>query len=130
MGTNPEYLAGIQLQLNSWDKQFDALVAEGRKTSGETRTAYDRRLKELRLGRKATQKAIESARGATAALAAQAQNVVTTACDDMRAAIEKVTSDLRALPPDGRVRKAAPEPVPVPQPESIDAPQPAEATAT
>ena len=130
MSINPEYLAGMQLQLNSWDTQFDALVAEGKKTSGETRTAYDRRLKELRLGRKAAQKTIETARGATAALSAQAQAGVKTACDEMRAAIEKVSSDLRALPPDGGVRKLAPDPAPVPQPESSDTPQPAEASAT
>ena len=129
MSTNPEYLAGMQLQLNSWDTQFVALVAEGRKTSGETRTAYDRRLKELRLGRKAAQKKIESARGATTALAAQAQAGVKAACDQLRAAIEKVSSDLRALPPDGGVRKAKPESVPVPQPEFSNTPQPAEAPA-
>lgn len=128
MSANAEYLAGMQLQLKTWDTQFEALVAEGRKTSGETRTAYDRRLKELRLGRRAAQKSIESARGATAALAAKAQAGVQAACDEMRTAIEKVSSDLRALPPDGRVRKPAPQPVP--QPESIDAPLPVEAAAT
>lgn len=113
MSTNAEYLAGMQLQLKTWDAQFEALVAEGRKTSGETRTAYDRRLKELRLGRKAAQKSIESARGATTALAARAQAGVQKACDDMRAAIEKVSSDLRALPPDGGVRRPAPQPAPL-----------------
>ena len=45
MSAIAEYLAGMQLQLKTWDTQFETLVAEGRKTSGETRTAYDRRLK-------------------------------------------------------------------------------------
>ncbi len=128
MSTNAEYLAGMQLQLRSWDAQFDALVTEGRKTSGETRTAYDRRLKELRLGRKAAQKSLEAARGATATLAAQAQAGVQAACDEMRAAIEKVSSHLRALPPDGGVRKPAPQPAQ--QPEPGESPQPVEAAAS
>lgn len=123
MSAIAEYLAGMQLQLKTWDTQFEALVAEGRKTSGETRTAYDRRLKELRLGRKAVQKSIDSARGATAALAPKAQAGVQSACDEIRAAIEKVSTDLRALPPDGGVRKR------LPQPGSSDASQPVEATA-
>lgn len=124
MSDNTEFLAGMQLQLRSWDTQFDTLVAEGRKTSGETRTAYDRRLKELRLGRKAAQKSLEAARGTTAALATQAQAGVRMACDELRMAIEKVSSDLRALPPDGGVRK------PTPLPEPVVAVQPVEATAT
>ncbi len=124
MSTIAEYLAGIQLQLKIWDTQFDALVAEGRKTSGETRTAYDRRLKELRLGRKATQKSIESARGAAPALVAKAQAGVQLACDELRAAIEKVSTALRELPPDGSTRK------PAPQADSGEGAPAAEATAT
>ena len=130
MTTHAEYLAGMQLQLRTWDTQFEALVTEGRKTSGETRTAYDRRLKELRLGRKAVQKSLEAARGAKDALAAQVQAGVQATFDEMHTAIERVSTDLRALPPDGGVRKPAPIPPPVDCAQPLDEPQPVEPAAT
>ena len=48
MGTNADYVTGMQTQIKKWDAEVDALAADGKKASGEMRTAYARRLKELR----------------------------------------------------------------------------------
>jgi len=95
ISTNVDYAAGMQAQLDKWDAEVDVLVAEGRKASGEARTAYDRRLKELRLRRKAAQKSLQELRAATESAGAQMQAGLQVAWETMQKALEKVSSDLR-----------------------------------
>lgn len=95
MGTNVDFAAGMQTQLNKWDAEVGVLIAEGRKASGETRTAYDRRLKELRLSRKAAQKSLQELRSATESAGAQMQAGMQGVWESMQQALEKVSSDLR-----------------------------------
>ena len=120
MSTNAIYLAGMQLQMKKWDAEFDALVADGKKAGGEARTAYDRRLKELRLGRKAAQKSLEAVRDATGPAALKMQADMQVAWEDMEKALGKVSSDLKTMTPDGK----APPPPPQPEPESVAPPEP------
>ena len=119
MSTNAIYLAGMQLQMKKWDAEFDALVADGRKAGGEARTAYDRRLKELRLGRKAVQKSLEAVRDATGPAALKMQADVQVAWEDMEKALGKTSSDLKSMTPDGK----APPPPPQPELESVAPPE-------
>lgn len=95
MGTNAEYCTRTEAQMKLWDAEFDALVAEGRKASGEVRTAYDKRMKELRLSRKAALKSLQEVRVATESAGAQMQAGMEVAWETMQAALKKVTSDLR-----------------------------------
>lgn len=95
MGTHANYIAAMQTQLGKWDTEVDALVAEGRKASGEARTAYDRRVKELRLSRKAAQKSLQQLRDATESAGEQMQAGMQVAWETMQAALVKVSSDLR-----------------------------------
>jgi len=53
MNTTSEYVTGMQAQLKAWDANVAVLLTESRKADGEARTAYAKRLKELRLSRKA-----------------------------------------------------------------------------
>jgi len=85
----------MQTQLNKWGAEVDALVAEGRKASGEARTACDRRLKELRLSRKAAQKSLQELRVSTESAGAQMQVGMQLTWETMQKALEKVSSDLR-----------------------------------
>ena len=120
MGTNAEYLAGMQVQLKKWDADVDQLLAKSKKADGEVRTAYARRLKELRLCRKAGQKSYEDVRVATGAAADRMQAGMQASWETMRAALEKVTSDLEAMG-----RKA-----PVALPEAPPQPAPAQEAPT
>ena len=95
MGTRAEFVAGMEAQMKKWDAEVDALVAEGKKASGEARTAYDRRIKELRLGRKAAQKSFQELRVATESAGVQLQAGMEVAWDTMQKALQKVSSDLR-----------------------------------
>ncbi|MGE3176314.1 MAG: hypothetical protein AB7O32_02490 [Vicinamibacterales bacterium] len=95
MDTNVDYAARFQSQLNQWDVEVGALVAEGRKASGEARTAYDRRLKELRLRRKAAQKSLQDLRAATESAGEKMQAGMQAAWETMQKALENVSSDLR-----------------------------------
>ncbi len=95
MDTNADFAAGMQTQLNKWDAEFDNLIVEGRKASGESRTAYDRRLKELRLSRKAAQKSLQELRTTTESAGAQMQAGMQGVWETMQKALEKVSSDLR-----------------------------------
>jgi hypothetical protein len=97
MGTNVEYLAGMQVQLKKWDADVDQLLARSKKADGEVRTAYARRLKELRLCRKAGQKSYEDVRVATGTTAERMQAGMQASWETMKSALEKVTSDLEAM---------------------------------
>ena len=95
MGTRAEFVAGMEAQMQKWDAEVEALVAEGKKASGEARTAYDRRIKELRLSRKAAQKSFQELRVATESAGAQMQAGMEVAWDTMQKALQKVSSELR-----------------------------------
>jgi hypothetical protein len=95
MNTNSDFLTGMQAQLKSWDANLDALVADGKKAGGEARTAYDRRLKELRLSRKAAQKSLDELRAATGSATVQMQAGMTLVWETMQKAMQKVSSDLK-----------------------------------
>ncbi|MCM2329565.1 MAG: hypothetical protein NDI88_16940 [Lysobacter sp.] len=97
MGTNAEYLAGMQVQLKKWDADVDELLTKSKKADGEVRTAYARRLKELRLCRKAAQKSYEEVRVATGATADRTQAGMQASWETMKSTLEKVTSDLEAM---------------------------------
>ena len=114
MGTNAEYLAGMQVQLKKWDADVDQLLTKSKKADGEVRTAYARRLKELRLCRKAGQKSYEDVRVATGAAADRMQAGMQASWETMKAALEKVTSDLEAMGHKAPV--ALPETPPQPAP--------------
>lgn len=114
MGTNAEYLAGMQVQLKKWDADVDQLLTKSKKADGEVRTAYARRLKELRLCRKAAQKSYEDVRVATGATADRMQAGMQASWETMKSTLEKVTSDLEAM---GRKDPVAlPETPPEPAP--------------
>jgi hypothetical protein len=97
MGTNAEYLAGMQVQLKKWDADVDQLLTKSKKADGEVRTAYARRLKELRLCRKAAQKSYEEVRVATGAAADRTQAGMQASWETMKSTLEKVTSDLESM---------------------------------
>lgn len=116
MSAATDGLPGTQVALRAWDARFEALVAEGRKAGGETRTAYDRRLKALRLDRKAARGAMDAALVAAGAPAEKAQAEVAAACEALHKAIERVEAELHAMPRDGTTRRPAPMPPPVDAP--------------
>lgn len=95
MSTKNDFVTGMQAQMTRWDAEVDALAAEGRKAGGELRTAYDKRLKELRLARTATQKSFHEFREATEAAGLSLQANVQAAWESMQKSLEKVSSDLR-----------------------------------
>lgn len=105
MGTNAEFVSAMQAQINRWDAEVLALAAEGRKTGGELRTAFARRLKELRLHRTAAQKSLHQVREASEAAGAKLQAGMQAAWDTMQHSLEKVSTELR---------KPAQAPVPAP----------------
>jgi hypothetical protein len=95
MGSNADFVAGMQAQMDNWDTQVDALVAEGKKADGEMRTAYARRLKELRLSRNAARKTLHEVRMASESAGAQLQAGMQAAWLTMQEALAKVSTDLR-----------------------------------
>lgn len=95
---NTEYLAGMRSQLKQWDEAVDALVAESKKADGEARTAYERRLKELRLARKAAQRSFEEVRVATGAAVTRSQAGMQEAWEAMQKTLAKVSSDMHPEP--------------------------------
>lgn len=97
MGTNADYLTGMQAHLKKWDADVDLLLAQSKKADGEVRTAYERRLKELRLCRKAAQKSFDEVRVATGAAGERMQAGLQGAWETMQATLEKVSSDLVAM---------------------------------
>jgi hypothetical protein len=99
MDTNTEYLTGMRTQFKQWDEDVATLAAEGMKANGEARTAYERRLKELRLARKSAQKSFEALGAASGAAVAQTQAGLKAAWEAMQGSLEKVTRDLHAPPP-------------------------------
>ena len=123
MSTNAIYLAGMQLQMKKWDAEFEALVADGRKAGGEARTAYDRRLKELRLGRKSAQKSLEAVRDATGPAALKLQADMQATWEEMEKSLGKVSSDLKSMTPDGKAPPPPPPPQPAPELESVAPPE-------
>ena len=109
MDTNSDYLALTRTHFNQWDTAVGVLATEGKKADGEARTAYQRRLKELRLARNAAQRAFDTLRAATGPAAARSQAAMQEARDAMQEALLKVTADLHAPPRDIRPL-AEPEP--------------------
>jgi len=107
MNTNPDFLAGMRSHFKQWDEAVDVLVAEGKKASGDARTTYQRRLKELRLARNAAQRSFEATRVASGTTAAQTQAGMQVAWETMQATLAKVSSDLH--PPPAPLLTAAPE---------------------
>jgi hypothetical protein len=95
MTTNTEYVAGMQMQMKKWDADVDALAAEGKKADGELRTAFQRRLKELRLSRHAAHKSLHEVRVASEAAGAQLQSAVEAAWKTMQETLGKASADLR-----------------------------------
>jgi hypothetical protein len=108
MDTNNEYLAGMRTHFKQWDEAVGVLVAEGKKASGDSRTIYERRLKELRLARSAAQRSYEAVRVAGATAAAQAQAGMQAAWETMQETLAKVSSSLH--PPPAPTMPPAPEP--------------------
>ncbi len=95
MGTNADYVTGMQTQMKKWDAEVDALVADGKKASGEMRTAYAKRLKELRLSRSAALKSPDQVRMASESAGAQLQAGMEAAWNTMQDALAKASADLR-----------------------------------
>ena len=122
MNTTSEYVTGMQAQLKAWDANVDMLLTESRKADGEARTAYAKRLKELRLSRKAAQKSLEALRAATGATTAKTQAVMQEAWETMQQSLEKVSTELRGM------TRGAKAPQPPQAPESAEPPQAAQAT--
>ena len=121
MNTSSEYVTGMQAQLKAWDANVALLLTESRKADGEARTAYAKRLKELRLSRKAAQKSLEALRAATGATAAKTQAAMQETWDTLQKSLEKVSTELRGM---GR---AAPVPQPTQAPDPAQPPQPEQA---
>jgi hypothetical protein len=97
MATNAEYLTGMQAHLKKWDADVGLLLAQSKKADGEIRTAYERRLKELRLCRKAAQKSFDELRVATGAAGERMQAGVQASWEAMQATLEKVSADIVAM---------------------------------
>ncbi len=95
MGTHHDYVSGMQRQFRQWDAQVDAIAADAKKAEGEARTEYARRLKELRLARKAGQKSFEELRVATESAGASVQAAMQASWESMQALLKKVSADLR-----------------------------------
>lgn len=95
MSTNTDFVAGMQTQMTKWDAEVDALAAEGKKADGELRTAFQRRLKELRLCRHAAQKSLHEVRMASAVAGAQLQSGMEAAWKTMQEGLAKASADLR-----------------------------------
>ena len=121
MNTTSEYVTGMQAQLKAWDANVAVLLTESRKADGEARTAYAKRLKELRLSRKAAQKSLEALRAATGATTAKTQAVMQETWEAMQRALEKTSTDLHEMT---RGRQA---PIPAETPPTVEAPPTAEA---
>jgi hypothetical protein len=99
MDTNTEYLNGMRLHFRQWDESVATLATEGRKANGEARTAYERRLKELRLARKSAQKSFEALGAANGAAVAHTLAGLKAAWEAMQETLDKVTRALHAPPP-------------------------------
>lgn len=95
MGTNADYVTGMQTQMKKWDAEVDTLVAEGKNAGGEMRTAYAKRLKELRLSRNAAQRSLEEVRAASEVNGAKLQAGMEAAWSTMQEALAKASADLR-----------------------------------
>jgi hypothetical protein len=109
MATNAEYLTGMQAHLKKWDADVGLLLAQSKKADGEIRTAYERRLKELRLCRKAVQKSFDEVRVATGAAGEKLQAGLQASWETMQATLEKVSSDLvDMIHKEATPKKAAP----------------------
>jgi len=121
MNTSSEYVTGMQAQLKAWDANVAVLLTESRKADGEARTAYAKRLKELRLSRKAAQKSLEALRAATGATAAKTQAAMQETWDTL----QKSSKSIDGTPGHGR---AAPVPQPTQAPDPAQPPQPEQAT--
>ena len=126
MNTSSEYVTGMQAQLKAWDANVDVLLIESRKADGEARTAYAKRLKELRLSRKAAQKSLEALRAATGATAAKTQAAMQEAWDTMQKSLEKVSTELRDMTRGAKAPQPAQAPEPVEPPQAAQAPTPQE----
>lgn len=95
MGTNADFVTGMQEQMKKWDAEVDGLVADGKKASGEVRTAYARRLKELRLSRSAARKSLDEVRMASEPEGAQLQAGMEADWNAMQDTLAKASMDLR-----------------------------------
>ena len=115
--TSPE----CRSQLKKWDADVDQLLAKSKKADGEVRTAYERRLKELRLCRKAAQKSFEDVRVATGAAADRMQAGMQASWETMQSTLEKVSSDLEAMTATQGIR--APPAIPPKRPTRTGPPQ-------
>lgn len=102
MDLNSDLLAGMRSHFKQWDDAVGVLVAEGKRADGEARTAYQRRLKELRLARNAAQRAFDTLLAATGTAATRSQAAMQEARDVMQETLLKVTADLHTPPPDAR----------------------------
>ena len=100
--TSPE----CRSQLKKWDADVDQLLTKSKKADGEVRTAYAKRLKELRLCRKAAQKSYEEVRVATGATADRMQAGMQASWETMKSTLEKVSSDLEIHGPQGTRRRS------------------------
>lgn len=127
MNTTSEYVTGMQAQLKAWDANVAVLLTESRKADGEARTAYAKRLKELRLSRKAAQKSLEALRAATGATAAKSQAAMQETWDSMQKSLEKVSTELRGMTRGAQAPEPAQGPEPAPAPEPAEPPQAAQA---
>ncbi len=106
MDTNPDYLAGMRSHFKQWDEAVTVLQAEGKKADGVARTAYERRLKELRLARNAAQRSLDAFRTASPAAATQSEAGLKAAWETMQKALDHVSKDLHA--PEKSIAAAAP----------------------
>lgn len=88
---NAEDVARMKSQLEKWDADFDALVAQGEKAGLEARAAY----RELRADREVAQKMVEEIRFSGETAGAKMQAGMQTTWEAMRRALAKASSDLK-----------------------------------
>ncbi len=111
MSINTEFASAMQAQIARWDSEVETLASEARKADGELKTAFQRRLKELRLHRAAAQKSLDQVRAATEAAGEEFRGRMQAAWDTMQAALVQISADLRKP---AVVHVPAPPPAPEP----------------
>jgi uncharacterized coiled-coil DUF342 family protein len=95
MSKNSDYAAQMQTQLDKWDADVDALVAEGAKRNAQARTAYEGQVKHLRASRDAAHETFQKLRAASESASAQLRDGMQDAWDSMQKMLTEVSSDLR-----------------------------------
>ena len=95
MSKNSDYAMRMKSQLDQWDADVDALVAEGAKRSIEVRTACEAQVRALRVSRDTAREAFQKLRAASESVSAQMHDGMQDAWEGMQHALKKATTDLR-----------------------------------